>query len=101
SANASELLRDVRGERWRELPAGWQGALPFRYHVGPGPVRARLIVTTDTKTAPYKDIWDVLGTITGSEYPDEVVVIGGHRDAWGPGATDNVSGTVSVLEAAH
>src|SRR6202022_2641080 len=25
----------------------------------------------------------------------------GHRDAWGPGAADNVSGTVSVLEAAR
>jgi N-acetylated-alpha-linked acidic dipeptidase len=28
-------------------------------------------------------------------------VVGGHRDAWGPGARDNVSGTVSVLEAAR
>jgi len=27
--------------------------------------------------------------------------IGGHRDAWGPGAADNISGTISVLEAAH
>jgi N-acetylated-alpha-linked acidic dipeptidase len=34
-------------------------------------------------------------------YPDEIVIIGGHRDAWGPGAADNVSGTVSVLEAAR
>ena len=29
------------------------------------------------------------------------MIIGGHRDAWGPGAADNVSGTVSVLEAAR
>lgn len=100
-ANATALLQGVRGEKWRELPKGWQGALPFRYHVGPGPVQARIIVTTDAKTTPYKDIWDVLGTIPGSEFPDEFVVIGGHRDAWGPGATDNVSGTVSVLESAR
>lgn len=100
-ANAIELLQGVRGVRWRELPKGWQGGLPFRYHVGPGPVQARMIVTIDAKTTPYKDIWDVLGTITGSEFPDQVIVIGGHRDAWGPGATDNVSGTVSVLETAH
>src|SRR4029077_5593004 len=26
---------------------------------------------------------------------------GGHRDGWGPGTADNVSGTVSVLEAAR
>jgi N-acetylated-alpha-linked acidic dipeptidase len=37
----------------------------------------------------------------GSEHPDELVIIGAHRDAWGPGAADNVSGTVSVLEAAR
>ncbi len=98
-ANATELLRDVRGGG--ELPRGWQGGLPFRYHVGPGPVRARVVVTTDAATHPYKDIWDVLGTIRGSEYPDEIVMIGGHRDAWGPGAADNVSGTVAVLETAR
>lgn len=97
--NAAELLRDVRGGR--DLPTGWQGGLPFRYHVGPGPVRARVVVTTDAATHPYKDIWDVLGTIRGSEYPDQLVIIGGHRDAWGPGTADNISGTVSVLEAAR
>ena len=97
--NAAELLRDVRGGG--ELPRGWQGGLPFRYHVGPGPVRARVVVTTDAQTHPYKDIWDVLGTIRGSEYPDELVIIGGHRDAWGPGTADNISGTVSILETAR
>ncbi|HEX9484622.1 MAG TPA: M20/M25/M40 family metallo-hydrolase, partial [Gemmatimonadaceae bacterium] len=29
------------------------------------------------------------------------VMIGGHRDGWGPGTADNVSGSVSVLEAAR
>lgn len=96
--NATELLRGVRGTR---IPQSWQGGLPFRYHVGPGPVTARVAVATDTATAPYKDIWDTFGIIRGTEFPDEMVVIGGHRDAWGPGAADNVSGTVSVLEAAR
>jgi N-acetylated-alpha-linked acidic dipeptidase len=96
--NATELLRDVRGTR---IPQAWQGGLPFRYHVGPGPVTARVAVATDTATAPYKTIWNTFGIIRGSEFPDEMVVIGGHRDAWGPGAADNVSGTVSVLEAAR
>ncbi|MEO7218830.1 MAG: M20/M25/M40 family metallo-hydrolase [Gemmatimonadaceae bacterium] len=99
--NAAELLRDVRGGNGDNLPAGWQGGLPFRYHVGPGPVRAHLVVKTDAATHPYKEIWDVLGTIRGSEYPDQLVMIGGHRDAWGPGTADNISGTVSVLEAAR
>jgi N-acetylated-alpha-linked acidic dipeptidase len=96
--NATELLRDVRGTG---IPQSWQGGLPFRYHVGPGPVTARVAVVTDTATAPYKTIWDTFGVIRGTEFPDEMIVIGAHRDAWGPGAADNVSGTVSVLEAAR
>lgn len=96
--NASELLRGLSGNA---IPQPWQGGLPFRYHVGPGPVQARIAVTTDAATNPYKQIWDTFGIIRGSEFPDEIVLIGGHRDAWGPGAADNVSGTVSVLEAAR
>jgi len=96
--NAAELLRGVAG---KSIPQPWQGGLGFRYHVGPGPVQARIEVTTDASTNPYKEIWDTFGVIRGSDYPDEIVIIGGHRDAWGPGAADNVSGTVSVLEAAH
>lgn len=96
--NASELLRNVRGTR---IPQSWQGGLAFRYHVGPGPVSVRVAVTTDTATAPYKTIWNTFGIVRGSEFPDEMVIMGGHRDAWGPGAADNVSGTVSVMEAAR
>ena len=94
--NAAELLRGIRGG---DLPAAWQGGLPFRYHVGPGPVVARIAVELDAD--PWKEIWNTFGTIRGSERPDEIVMIGAHRDAWGPGAADNVSGTVSVLEAAR
>ena len=96
--NAAELLRGLSGN---SIPQPWQGGLGFRYHVGPGPVQARIAVSTDATTNPYKEIWDTFGVIRGSDYPDEIVMIGGHRDAWGPGAADNVSGTVSVLEAAH
>lgn len=96
--SAAELLRLLRGT---PIPQEWQGGLPFRYHVGPGPVTARVRVTTDAALAGFKEIWNTLGTIRGSEHPEQVVVIGAHRDAWGPGAADNVSGTVSVLEAAR
>ena len=97
-AAAQELLRDLRGAA---IPQAWQGGLPFRYHVGPGPVTARVQVRDDRATRPYKPIWNTLGTIRGSEFPDEIIVIGAHRDAWNAGAVDNVSGTVSVLEAAR
>jgi N-acetylated-alpha-linked acidic dipeptidase len=97
-ANASELLAGLRGQA---IPTAWQGGLPFRYHLGPGPVRARIQVTDDRASSGTKPIYDTFGVIRGSERPDELVIIGGHRDAWGPGAADNVSGTVSVLEAAR
>lgn len=96
--NAAELLRDLGG---KSIPQTWQGGLPFRYHVGPGPVQARIAVVTDAVKNGYKKIWDTFGIIRGAQFPDELVIVGGHRDAWGPGAADNVSGTVSVLEAAH
>jgi N-acetylated-alpha-linked acidic dipeptidase len=97
-ANAAELLRDLRG---KAIPQTWQGGLPFRYHVGPGPVRARVAVADDRATRGFKEIYNTLGTVRGSEFPDEIIVIGAHRDAWNAGAVDNVSGTVSVLEAAR
>jgi N-acetylated-alpha-linked acidic dipeptidase len=96
--NAGELLDELRG---RDVPEGWQGGLPFHYHVGPGPVRARVRVTDDRATNGTKPIYDTFGIVRGSEFPDELVIVGGHRDAWGPGTSDNVSGTVSVLEAAR
>jgi N-acetylated-alpha-linked acidic dipeptidase len=96
--NAAELLRGLRGN---PIPQAWQGGLPFHYHAGPGPVKARVVVRDDRATRPLKPIYDTFGFIRGSELPDELVIVGGHRDGWGPGTADNVSGTVSVLEAAR
>lgn len=97
-STALELMRDLRGNT---IPPGWQGAMPFRYHIGPGPVVARIRVQTDAAANGYKTIWNTFGTIEGTDLPDEMVIIGAHRDSWGPGAADNISGTVSVLEAAR
>ena len=96
--NAAELLRGLRGAT---IPQSWQGGLAFRYHVGPGPVKARVLVRDDRATHALKPIYDTFGIVRGSELPDEMVIVGGHRDGWGPGTADNVSGTVSVLEAAR
>ena len=112
--NAARLLRDVRGNGQTlgpsgasaagsaaSLPQSWQGGLPFRYHVGPGPTRARVTYAADTGRAAYHTIWDTFAIIPGSEFAEERVIVGAHRDAWGPGAADNVSGVVSVLEMAR
>jgi N-acetylated-alpha-linked acidic dipeptidase len=81
-----------------ESPRDWQGALPFTYHVGPGPVRVKLHVKQDYQ---YRTIWNVIGRARGSDLPDEWVVAGNHRDAWVYGAVDPNSGTAAMLEAVH
>jgi len=96
--NARRFLEPMAGP---SVPQGWQGGLPFHYHVGPGPARARLHVKTERGARAFHKIWNTVGMIRGSRWPDEWVVVGGHRDAWGPGARDNVSGTVCVLETAR
>jgi len=44
---------------------------------------------------------NVIGEITGSEIPDEVVLVGGHLDSWdkGHGAHDDGAGCVQSIEA--
>jgi N-acetylated-alpha-linked acidic dipeptidase len=96
--NARRFLEPMAGP---SVPQSWQGALPFRYHIGPGPAKARLRVKTERGARGFHKIWNTIGMIRGERWPDEWVVVGGHRDAWGPGARDNVSGTVCVLETAR
>ncbi|HEX7119376.1 MAG TPA: M20/M25/M40 family metallo-hydrolase [Longimicrobiales bacterium] len=99
AAVAEPILRALRGA---ELPdQGWQGALPFRYHVGPGPTRLRMKVEDDREAHGFKEIRNTIAWVRGAERPDEWVIVGGHRDAWNAGAADNVSGTASVLAAAR
>ncbi|MGH7657232.1 MAG: M20/M25/M40 family metallo-hydrolase, partial [Gemmatimonadales bacterium] len=96
--NASLILEKMKGP---DIPQDWQGGLPFRYHMGGERVRVRMGVWAERGERGYKSIINTFGRIEGSEWPDEVVIAGGHRDAWGPGAVDNVSGIVSLLEAAR
>jgi N-acetylated-alpha-linked acidic dipeptidase len=96
--NAEQLLRDMRGP---SVPSGWQGGLPFRYHLGDERVRARVALWPERGERAFKTIENTFGIIRGSQFPDEMVIVGGHRDSWGPGAADNVSGVVSILEAAR
>jgi len=96
--NAALLLEPLRGP---SVPQGWQGGLPFRYHIGGIDVPVRVAVWREHGRAAYKRITDTFATLPGSTWPDELVIVGGHRDAWGPGARDNVGGTAAVIEAAR
>ena len=93
--DAQPILANLAGPA---SPRDWQGALPFTYHVGPGPVRVKLHLKFDYA---LRTIWDVIGTAHGSELPEEWVVAGNHRDAWVYGAVDPNSGTAAMLEAVH
>jgi N-acetylated-alpha-linked acidic dipeptidase len=94
-ADAGPILENLGGA---ESPRDWQGALPYTYHVGPGPVKVQLHLKQDYQ---YRSIWNVIGKIRGAELPDQWVVAGNHRDAWVYGAVDPNSGTAAMLESVH
>jgi len=80
-------------------PSGFQGGLPFAYHVGgTNDVKVRLKTDMDYK---IRKIWDVVARIDGNEEKDRWVVLGNHRDAWVFGAVDPNSGTSAMLELGH
>jgi carboxypeptidase Q len=64
-------------------------------------VRIRINVQNSFTGGPV-DSANVVGDIVGREHPEEVVVVGAHLDSWdlSEGATDNGTGTTSVLAAA-
>ncbi|KAG1783082.1 hypothetical protein EV702DRAFT_1060137 [Suillus placidus] len=78
------------------LPISWANAevLLQRLEDGHEGPTVRLVNNVDEKVTP---IWNVMGVIPG-HVKSEVVVIGAHRDAWVTGASDPVSGTVSLSE---
>ena len=93
--DATPILQALKGPG---APQGWQGALPFRYHLGPGGVRVHLVSEQDYQR---RIIWDVIGKVVGAQEPDSWVVVGNHHDAWVYGAVDPSSGTAAMLEAVH
>ena len=50
----------------------------------------------------FADVWshNVIGEIKGSEFPDQIIVVGGHLDSWdlGDGAHDDGAGVVQSME---
>jgi N-acetylated-alpha-linked acidic dipeptidase len=94
-AEAWPILQHLTGP---DSPREWQGALPFTYHVGPGPVKVRMHLVQDYQ---FRTIWDVIGRVQGTDAPNSWVVAGNHRDAWVYGAVDPNSGTAAMLEAVH
>jgi len=63
--------------------------------------RVELHLRMEAKTLP--DTWsrNVVAELVGSEFPNEIVVLGGHIDSWdvGQGAMDDAGGVVVAWEA--
>ncbi|KAJ5084655.1 Peptidase M28 [Penicillium alfredii] len=89
------------GPKASEFNEFWQGGgLGYKgveYNIGPSP--EEVVINLDNLqeyvTTP---LWNVIGVIKGS-IPDEVVVLGNHRDAWiAGGAGDPNSGSAALNE---
>jgi carboxypeptidase Q len=63
------------------------------------PIKLKLFM--EARTLPDAPSRNVLAEIKGSEYPNEVVVLGGHIDSWdvGQGVMDDGGGCVAAWEA--
>ena len=90
-----ELLKRLRGP---VAPEAWRGALPITYHVGPGPAKIHMKLQMEYA---QRRLIDVAARIPGASAPDEWIVVGSHRDAWTFGASDSVSGHVSMMAVAR
>jgi carboxypeptidase Q len=63
--------------------------------------RVELLLEMSAQMLPDAPSRNVMAEITGSEFPNEVVVLGGHIDSWdvGQGAMDDAGGVVAAWEA--
>ncbi len=95
AADAAPLLAALTGP---VAPEDWRGALALTYHVGPGPARVHLQVTSHWDIKP---VYDVIATLHGGAQAEQWVIRGNHHDAWVNGADDPISGQAVMLEEAR
>lgn len=93
---AAEILQRMTGET---APADWQGGGAFPYRLTGGP-ELTVRVRVNQPKALTRAI-NVVGTLKGSEFPDEWFILGSHYDPWGFGAVDPNGGTAMLLTLAE
>jgi len=92
--DAAVILAELGGPH---VPKGWQGGLPFTYHVGPGQAEVHMKLVMDYQQRP---LYDVIAKLRGTD-DGEWIMMGNHHDAWVFGAVDPNSGTSVMLETAR
>lgn len=92
---ASEILSRMQGD---PAPDDWHGGADVDYRITGGAgltVRVRV-----NQPKALTRATNVVGTIRGSEFPDEWFILGAHYDPWGFGAIDPNGGTAMLLTLA-
>lgn len=63
----------------------------------------KVFIRLDCKKHKDQLTYNVIGEIKGSEFPDKIILVGGHIDSWdlGEGAHDDGAGCVQSMEVLH
>jgi carboxypeptidase Q len=71
------------------------------YRLTESGIKPKISVRADSKELGMVPTFNTLAEIKGTEKPDEYVMLSAHFDSWdgGTGATDNATGTITMLEA--
>jgi N-acetylated-alpha-linked acidic dipeptidase len=93
--DALPLLKALKGP---VAPNSWKGGLPITYHIGPGPAKVNLHLEFDWS---LRTAYNPVAKMIGSVYPDEWIMRGNHHDGWAHGASDPISGMVSLMAEAQ
>ncbi|GAO13457.1 hypothetical protein UVI_02016570 [Ustilaginoidea virens] len=82
----------LNGSWTTNLGLGYKGV---EYNIGPSPESVALSLYNEQEyvTTPQ---WDVIGIVNGT-IPDQVIVVGNHRDAWVAGGAADPNGGSAVL----
>lgn len=95
-AAAGEILSRMQGD---PAPDDWQGGMALQYRIT-GAADLTVRVRVDQPKALTRAV-NIVGTLRGSELPDEWVIFGSHYDAWSFGAIDPNGGTAMLLTMAE
>ena len=62
--------------------------------------RLRVTIKINSRWLPDAPSHNVIGEIRGTEFPSEIILVGGHLDSWdiAPGAHDNGAGCMQAIE---
>jgi hypothetical protein len=65
--------------------------------------KLQFFLKQNCRNYPEVPSFNVIGEITGSEFPEEIITVGGHLDSWdlGDGAHDDGAGVVQSMDVLH